>query len=383
MAFLTNTDVVELTAWRRHLHRRPELSSEEAGTAAEVLEFLRPTGPDLVLSGLGGHGLALVYEGGAPGPTLLFRAELDALPIEERGDAAYRSQVLGKAHLCGHDGHMATLAALGRGLGRQRPRRGRVVLLFQPAEETGAGAAAVLADSRYEQLVPDYAFSLHNMPGIPFGRVALRPGPVNCASRGMRIVLEGRTAHASMPETGISPMAAMASLMPALTDLSEGDVSSADFTLVTVTYTVMGAPAFGVAPGQAEIWATLRTLLDSRMEALCAAAETLAHQTAKRNGLGCTISYHDVFRHCENDAEATGHLRAALDAENVPHDESGLPIRASEDFGRFGDTAKSAMLFLGAGEKHPALHNPDYDFPDDLIGVGARIFMRTVRTMLG
>lgn len=383
MAFLTNTDVVELTAWRRRLHQKPELSGEEAGTAAEVLEFLSPTGPDSVLPALGGHGLALVYEGVAPGPTLLFRAELDALPIDEIGDAGHRSRSPGKAHLCGHDGHMATLAALGRGLGRQRPQRGRVVLVFQPAEETGAGAAAVIADPRYAEIAPDYAFSLHNLPGLPLGRVALKPGPVNCASRGMRIVLEGRTAHASMPETGTSPMAALAWLMPALTGLGEGEVSSPGFAMVTVTHAEMGAPAFGIAPGRAEIWATLRTLVDDRMAALCASAEQLARQAASEAGLRCAISYDDIFRHCENDAEATAHLRAALDAENVIHDQRGLPMRASEDFGRFGGTAKSAMLFLGAGETHPALHNPDYDFPDDLIGVGARIFMRTVRNMLG
>lgn len=383
MAFLTNTDVVELTAWRRHLHQMPELSGEEAETAAEVEKFLSPTGPDLVLSGLGGHGVALVYDGAAAGPTLLFRAELDALPIEELGDIGHKSRIPGKAHLCGHDGHTAILAAMARGLGRQRPRRGRIVLMFQPAEETGAGAAAIVSDPVYASITPDYAFSLHNLPGLRFGHVALKPGPVNCASRGMRIVLEGKTAHASMPETGTSPMAAISSLMPALTALSEGNVSSPAFTLVTVTHAEMGAPAFGVAPAHAEIWATLRTLVDDRMAALSATAEALVTETAATAGLRCGISYHDIFRHCENDAEATQHLRAALDAEGMAHDEANLPIRASEDFGRFGDTARSAMLFLGAGENHPALHNPDYDFPDELIGLGARIFMRTARMMLG
>ncbi|MDR7033702.1 amidohydrolase [Mesorhizobium sp. BE184] len=383
MAFLTNTDVVELTGWRRHLHQMPELSGEEAETAAEVEKFLSPTCPDLILSRLGGHGVALVYDGAAAGPTLLFRSELDALPIEELGDIGHKSRVPGKAHLCGHDGHMAILAAMARGLGRQKPRRGRVVLVFQPAEETGAGADAVIADRRYKEIAPDYAFSLHNLPGLPFGHVALKPGPVNCASRGMRIVLEGKTAHASMPETGTSPMAAISSLMPALTALSEGNVSSPAFTLVTVTHAEMGASAFGIAPARAEIWATLRSLVDDRMEALCAAAEALVTETAAKAGLRCSISYHEIFHHCENDAEATQHLREALDAEGVAHDEANLPIRASEDFGRFGDTAKSAMLFLGAGENHPALHNPDYDFPDDLIGIGARIFMRTVRNILG
>jgi amidohydrolase len=382
--FLSNRDMADLVAWRRRLHQRPELSGEEAETAREAEAFLSSTAPDRVLSGLGGHGLAVIYAGAEPGPTVLFRAELDALPIEELGTSPHVSQVQGKAHLCGHDGHMATLAALGRGLGRQRPKRGRVVLMFQPAEETGAGAAAVVADPRYAaEIAPDYAFSLHNWPGIPLGHVSVAPGPVNCASRGMKIVLDGKTAHASMPETGISPMNAVSRLMPALTALGGGDVQSCDFALVTVTHASMGAAAFGVAPGRAEIWATLRTLVDRRMEALRESAEALVLREAETSGLAFDISYQDIFRHCENDPEAVAHLTAAMRAEDVSYDGSGLPMRPSEDFGRFGDTAKSAMFFLGSGRNHPALHNPDYDFPDDLIPIGARIFMRTARDLLG
>ncbi len=156
---------------------------------------------------------------------------------------------------------MATLAALARGLARQRPRRGRAVLLFQPAEETGAGAAAVVADPKFAEIAPDFVFAYHNMPGLPSGRVALAAGPVNCASRGMRIALSGKTAHASTPELGVSPMAALARLMPELASLGRGGaLESADFAMVTVTHARMGEPAFGVAPGYAEIWATLRTL---------------------------------------------------------------------------------------------------------------------------
>ncbi|TKT75392.1 amidohydrolase [Aquamicrobium sp. LC103] len=381
--FLSNQDIADLVAWRRKLHENPEISGEESETAREVRSFLAASGPDRVISNLGGHGVAVVYEGSEPGPTVLFRAELDALPIEELGDVPHRSRVTGKGHLCGHDGHTAILAAVGRQLGRERPRRGRVALMFQPAEETGAGAAAVIADPKFAEVAPDYAFSLHNLPGLPLGHVGVKTGVVNCASRGMLIVLDGKTAHASMPETGISPMQAVSRLMPELTALGGGDISSEDFALVTVTHAAMGAPAFGIAPGRAEIWATLRTLVDRRMEKLCERAESLVREAAERDGLVCGISYHDIFRHCENDAEAVRHLRAALDAESIPHDEAGLPMRASEDFGRFGDGARSAMLFLGSGVDHPALHNPDYDFPDDLITVGARIFMRTARNLLG
>jgi len=278
---------------------------------------------------------------------------------------------------------MAILAAVARGLARRRPSRGRAVLLFPPAEEDGSGAASVLADPRFEEISPDFVFALHNFPGIQVGRAALAEGPMNCASRGLRIVLSGRTAHASMPEFGISPEAAIEELLPALRGLGRGGTLDENFRLVTVTHLRRGEPAFGVAPGQAEIWATLRTLRDEGMEELCIRAEALASGIARRERLGAAFSYHDVFHHCENAPDAVAPLRRALDTEGVVHDGCNLPMRASEDFGRFGRVAPAAMFLLGAGEDHASLHNPDYDFPDDLIPIGARVFMRTLRDLLG
>jgi amidohydrolase len=381
--FLTNEDMVELIGFRHELHRYPEISGEEAETARRVAAFLAPVRPDRVLTDLGGHGVAAVFDSGKPGPTLLFRSEIDALPIEELTDVAYKSTIPGKGHLCGHDGHSTIIAALGRGLSRQRPKSGRVVLMFQPAEENGAGAAAVIADPRFAEIKPDLSFSLHNMPGLPFGHVALISGIVNCASRGMKIALTGKTAHASMPHQGTSPMRAVSSLMPRLADLGHGEPKDADFSLVTITHATLGEPAFGIAPGYAEIWATLRTLRDERMDAMCQTAEKLVRDATRENGLGAEITYDDIFLHCENAPEAVGHLMKALDDEGVSHDAGDLPMRGSEDFGRFGGAGPSAMFFLGSGEKHAGLHNPDYDFPDGLIDIGARVFMRVVRNMLG
>ncbi|SMF71380.1 amidohydrolase [Xaviernesmea oryzae] len=380
--FLSNQDVIELTAWRRKLHAMPEVSGEEIATAAEVQGFLADTGPDRVISGLGGTGIAVVYDSGAPGPTVMFRAELDALPIEETGTPEHRSQIPGKGHMCGHDGHMTMLAALGRQFSRERPKRGRAILLFQPAEETGAGAAAVIADGKFADLTPDYSFSLHNMPGLPLGHAWLKDGIANCASRGLKIVLSGRTAHASMPETGISPVPAVARLMPALTALSKGSIAAEDLVLATVTHAAIGEPAFGIAPGHAEVWVTLRAMTDGEMEALVTAAETLVSEIAAEARLEHALEYHDIFVHSENDPEAAALLRAAMEAEGVPH-EPGETMRGSEDFGRFGSVSKSAMFFLGAGEDMPNLHNPNYDFPDDLIPIGTRIFARVARDILG
>ena len=145
---------------------------------------------------------------------------------------------------------MAALAAVGFEFGASRPRRGRVALLFQPAEETGAGAGAVVADPKFDELAPDFMFAWHNMPGLPLGRAALKAGPIACASRGLLASFMGRTAHASMPEQGVSPMRALSRLMPELTALGAGGPLEADYRLVTVTHAELGARAFGVAPAR-------------------------------------------------------------------------------------------------------------------------------------
>lgn len=379
--FLTNKDMLDLVELRHDLHHHPEISGEEKETARRIRNFLAQAKPDRLLADLGGHGVAAVYDSGKSGPAILIRSELDALPIHEKSEVDYRSGTDGKGHLCGHDGHSTILTALALGLFRQRPQSGRVILLYQPAEETGAGAAAVLADPRFDEIKPDYSFSLHNLPGLPLGHVGLVEGPVNCASRGIKIRLSGKTAHASSPEHGVSPMRAISRLMPALAELGSGFPPEPNFSMVTITHAAMGEPAFGISPADAEIWATLRTLTDDRMEKLCAAAESLARKVADEQQLTLDVAYDDIFLHCENASEAVGHIRQALDEEKIPYNSEGLPMRASEDFGRFRAVSSSAMFFLGAGRDYPNLHNPDYDFPDALIGIGARIFMRIIRNL--
>lgn len=378
---LTNSDIASLTDLRRALHRAPELSGHEAATAARIAGVLRGLGADQIITGFGGHGVAAIWNGHDAGPTVLLRCELDALPIVETGQPDWVSQVPGVAHLCGHDGHMAMLTGVAHLLSRQRPARGRVVLMYQPAEEDGAGARAVVADAGYDAIRPDWAFAIHNFPGLPLGHVLVTDGPVNCASRGMKVLLQGRTAHASQPETGTSPAPALARLMPALTALSQGTVSDADFRLATVTHARLGEPAFGIAPGAAELWVTLRSRVDSGMAGMVAAAEALLAEVAAAENLGFDVSYHDIFDHCDNDTVATAHIITAADAMGLAHSADGLPMRGSEDFGQFGKAgAKAAMLFLGAGAVAD-LHNPDYDFPDDLIPIGTGIFVEILRSV--
>ncbi|ASP23146.1 putative hydrolase YxeP [Antarctobacter heliothermus] len=359
-------------ALRHDLHRLPELSGYEGETAARIAAEMAALGARQVVTGLGGTGVAAVFgEGHA---ALLIRAELDALPIMETGQPAHRSQRSGVAHLCGHDGHMAILHAVAQALAVSPPAS-RVILLFQPAEEIGAGARAVLDDPRFAELGATMAVSLHNLPGMPRGAVALRAGPVNCASRGLKVRLSGRTAHASEPEKGLSPGVALAGLIPALGALSRTlPTEDAGFRLATVTHARLGVPAFGVAPGEAEIYVTLRTLLDDAMAALEAEARALVAEIAQ--GFDVEITVHEAFGHCVNHPDATAMLERA--AQDMPRHEAALPMRASEDFGLFGNAMPSAMIFLGAGDECPALHAPDYDFPDSLIEVGAQLFLRAV-----
>lgn len=372
MKRLSNSDLAELTNWRREMHRFPEISGEEAETAARVVAALKPLAPDLIETGLGGHGVAALFRGHHATQRVMIRCELDALPIEELSHAAHRSQVPGKGHLCGHDGHMAVLMGLARLLSRARFAHLDVILLFQPAEETGAGAAAVLAEDRFRALAPDCALSLHNVPGEPLGQVSLAAGPVNCASRGMRVRLTGKTAHASQPETGVSPGLAMAAITQGMAAMLRGTPAEADFRMATVTHVSMGEQAFGVAPGAGELWVTLRSLTDASMAALVAEAEALVHGAAE--GLGVTIDYHDVFQASVNDADLVAQAREALADTSLTLTEHALPMRWSEDFGRFAEICPTIMLFPGSGRGTPALHNPDYDFPDDLIAIGVEMF---------
>ncbi|WP_282095330.1 amidohydrolase [Epibacterium ulvae] len=380
---LTNSDIAELTEFRRALHKRPELSGEEVETAAAIVEALKPLNPDRILKGLGGHGVAAVFDSGVEGPTVLFRAELDALPIQEISDNPWKSEIDGKGHLCGHDGHMTMLLALGRQIAREPVAKGRVVLMFQPAEEDGSGAKAVVADPAYQEIAADWAFAIHIEPGRPFGYVSTKTGLVNCASQGLKINLTGKTAHAADPEDGVSPAQAVAALVPALDGLGQGGRLDDDFRLVTITHVQVGAPTFGVAPGEAVIYATLRTAQDSAMDQIDQDARALAMAEAEKHGLDVSFEVFDAFAASINDPEATEIAVGAMTAIDVESGDYGLPMRASEDFGVFGWGAKAAMLCLGPGDDYAALHNPDYDFPDDLIPVGGAIFERITRDLLG
>ncbi|RRH76587.1 amidohydrolase [Falsigemmobacter faecalis] len=383
---LSNSDIHELTEFRHHLHRHPEVSGEEAWTAEEIRKAMSALNPSQLLTGLGGHGVAAVFEGAEPGPTVLFRCELDALPIEELTGADFASEIPGKGHQCGHDGHMAILTGLGRLISRRPPAKGRIVLMYQPAEEDGSGAALVIADPAFAAIRPDWAFSLHNFPGTPLGTFAIEAGDANCASRGLKVVLTGHTSHASTPEFALSPALSLARLIPRVMEMGPGSNHlDGDFRLVTVTHAKMGEEAFGITPGRAELWMTLRCVRDEAMEDLLQAVIAAVEAEASATGLSAEFSHHDVFNACTNDPEATARIIAAAETAGVVRCDGQFPMRGSEDFGLFGSRAgaKSAMFRLGSGYETANLHNPDYMFPDAVIEPGVRLFHQVARDLLG
>lgn len=381
MTRLSTDQLAQLISLRHDLHRQPEVSGEEALTAQKIANLLAELGADRIWTGLGGHGVAAEFSSGAEGPTVLLRCELDGLPIREISDLPYTSERPGFGHLCGHDGHMVCLIGVATCLSA-RPARGRVILLFQPAEETGAGAAAVIDDPRWLEIRPDYAFAYHNVPGRPLGEIGLRPGPGNCASRGMQIQFEGKSSHAAVPEDGLSPGDAMAGLMIALPALGCSEIGRDDFSLATLTHAKLGEPTFGILPADGELRVTLRSMTNDRMETLMRDAAALIERHAE--GLTVAVHWHDVFRAVVNDPHATSIARSAAQRLGQPVNEMALPMRWSEDFGRFGDDgAKAAMLYIGAGVGQPQLHNPDYDFPDALISPVVDLFCAIVDDLVG
>lgn len=379
---MTPDRLAQLTQLRRDLHKIPEVSGHEEETSKFIAEYLTQFSPNRLLTGLGGFGVAAVYDGRAPGPTVMIRCELDGLPIPEISHMSYRSTHSGRGHLCGHDGHMTMVAALAQDLAEHAPQQGRVVLLFQPAEETGKGAAAVISDPSFAEIAPDYSFSLHNLPGLPVGHVALCSGAANCASRGMRIRLKGRTSHAAAPQDGVSPAGAVAELLPGLAALGSGGELGPDFALVTLTHARLGEATFGIAPGEGEVWATLRTVTDATMTQLIRRAQELVASVCQNQGIGYEIEFDDVFEACTNHPEAVAILRNASKSAGFKMETRDLPQLWSEDFGQFGKAAKTAMFWLGSGVDQPQLHNPDYDFPDSALPVGIAIFRQVLDDML-
>lgn len=372
-----------LTELRRELHRASEPSGGEAETAARLVRELETLTPDALVEHLGGHGVAAVFDAVEDGPTVLLRADMDALPIEDEVvPAAYASRTRGVAHKCGHDGHMAIAVGVARSIARRKPQSGRFVVLFQPAEETGRGAAAVISDPAFARLRPDIALAAHNLPGHELGRVVLRAGIFACASRGLSIELAGATAHAAEPQRGRSPALAVSQIVAAWTGARQLFTALDESAQATVIHAAVGRPAFGTSPGDGRVMATLRAASNEAIDALEARLRHVAERIADAWELDRSFSVDEPFPATFNHPEIVSLIVETARALNFKITEPDRPFAWSEDFGHFADVCPSALVGLGAGGNVPALHNPGYDFPDALIPYGAALLEAAVRGWL-
>ena len=385
-------DLIEL---RHILHAHPELSGNEKLTNKILNEWIKQTRPDMLIEKIGGYGLAAVYRGNGErnperltdrmggktenGKRILIRGDIDALHIPEPNDLPYRSQSPGVSHKCGHDGHSTILCGLAQWLGEQRPDQGEVVLLFQPAEETGQGAKAILEDPLFEQIKPDVAYGLHNLPGFEKGKVMLRQGCFAAASFGLKLCFDGRTAHASQPETGHSPSELLALLIHQLEKKRELLKEVKPLTTFVITHAILGEETFGVAPGHAEIWLTLRSYDDHNLEVMASQIIEMCRAKAKDHLFDFSFSEHEAFAatNCDDRCIQTIEQAASNLGLGIGHLEA--PFRWSEDFGRFGSVCPIGFFGIGSGTEQPALHDPEFDFPDDILEIGMTMFWEILR----
>lgn len=367
-------DIQHLINIRQTLHQNPELSGQEEYTAEALKRTIIRYQPDEIIDNLGGYGVAFVFKGKAEGPVVLFRADMDALPIRELNSIDYASRADGIGHQCGHDGHMAILVGLAEKISKNRPQKGKVVLLFQPAEETGEGALAVINDPNFHRITPEFCYALHNIPGYPEGSVLIKNQTFTAASQGIVVKLYGKTSHAAEPEKGISPAISMAKIIESVTQLPQKKYLFNDFVLTTIVHARLGEASFGTTPGQAEIWITLRSFEDSDMDVLIEHTKNVIHLIASHQGLKAELSFTDIYPSTQNNPALMKVIQEnaeRLGYQTIPLEK---PFPWAEDFSQFSKLFKSVFFGLGSGEEHPKLHNPDYNFPDEIIPYGVNLF---------
>ena len=365
-----NQKIIEL---RRELHQHPELSNDEYKTSERIINFIKEYKPDEIIR-LGDTGVLFIFKGTNPGKTILFRSELDALPIKEISEIAYKSVNDNISHACGHDGHMAILAGLAQKISTDRPTKGKVVLLFQPAEEVEQGARDVMENSKFKTINPDYMFALHNVPGLKKHRIILKKGSFASGSKGMTVKLTGKTAHASEPQNGISPANAISQIINRLHSLREDRTLFRDFILLTIIHIQLGEISFGTSPGYAEMRITLRAFENEDLDLLTNQCEKIIKEISISEKLSCKISYNEVFPATVNNDRCVDVVEQSAKQIGMEVEYLTTPFKWSEDFGYFTEKYKACYFGLGSGLNHPQLHNPDFDFPEDIIETGIELF---------
>ncbi len=379
-----------LTAVRRDIHAHPELAFKELRTAALVAERLEALGIE-THRGIGKTGVVGVIQGTAGNSTrgIGLRADMDALPIEELNTFAHRSQHPGCMHACGHDGHTTMLLGAAEYLARHRNFNGRVVLIFQPAEEGLGGAAAMIADGVLERFPIDAVFGMHNWPGMPVGRFGVTPGPVMASTDRFDIHIGGRGAHAAMPHQGIDPVVAAAQLILALQTVVSRSSDPLDPVVLSVTQMHAGE-AYNAIPKQARLSGTVRALTPAVRSAVWAAIQRVCDGVALSCGVSIEIKIMEGYPPTVN-TQAEAELCRAVASSLVGEDGVDWALRPSmgaEDFAHFLEQRPGCYVWLGndgavRGESGGCmLHNAQYDFNDDAIALGVSYWVRLAERFL-
>jgi len=369
----------EITELRHKIHSRPCLSGDEKETAEIVCSFLRDCNPDTLENNVGGNGVVATFKGGESGPRILLRCELDALPIREQSGAKYSSQKEVAAHSCGHDGHMAVLCAVARAISLNRSLlgEGEITLLFQPEEETGRGAARMAEELKMRGVHYDYAIAFHNWPGKKYKNIVLYPECYAWASTGMKIEFIGKPSHASDPQLALNPTVAIMRLIERVLSLDK------IFSYSTIVNVNIGSEDYGITPGEGYVALTARSQTDSGLQSLVSQIEEEAQKLAQENSLAVNISYTDHFPATANSKELTQMIEEVAKEEGYATEKDYEGTHGSDDFVHFTKMSTQSSFFdVGAGENHPQLHNPAFDFDDSLIPVFVKIICSVCRRIL-
>lgn len=380
-----------LQALRREIHAHPELCFEEHRTADLIERTLSSWGIP-VFCGLGKTGVVGVIEG-RPGPRAVgLRADIDALPITEHNRFAHASQHPGRMHACGHDGHTAMLLAAARHLAQTRDFEGTVYLIFQPAEEGGGGAREMIRDGLFERFAMDAIFGMHNWPGMAVGQFAIKSGPCFASSNEFKITVRGRGSHAAMPHLGVDPVPIACQLVQAFQTILTRNLKPVDIGVISVTM-IHAGEATNVVPESCELQGTVRTFTHEVLDLIEKRMAEMAHAVCAAFGASCEFEFARNYPPTINHEAETAFARAVMvdvaGAANVIEFE---PTMGAEDFSYYLQHKPGAYFVIGNGDgAHRdgghglgpcTLHNPSYDFNDELIPLGATLWVALARRWL-
>lgn len=373
----------EITGWRHHLHENPEILYDVFNTAAFVEEKLKSFGVDEIVTGIGRTGVVGIIRGKGDSDRVIgLRADMDALPVVEETGKAWASKTSGKMHACGHDGHMAMLLGAAKYLAETRNFNGSIAVIFQPAEEGGAGALAMVEDGFIDRFGIDEVYGMHNMPGIALGEFAIRKGGIMAAPDKFFITVKGRGGHAAQPHSTIDPIAIAAQLVGSLQLIASRNTDPVRSIVVSVTKFQSGS-SFNIIPNEAVLAGTVRTL-DETVRDL---AEKRIHQVVEglvaAHGATADLEYERAcpvtFNHTAETDHAAAVARQIVGDTNVNAEVD--PSMAGEDFSYMLKERPGAFIFIGNGET-AGLHNPAYDFNDEVIPYGVSYWVRLVEQRL-